>query len=257
MRLLLKLESNQEQVYEPEYHHKLRGVIWENLKGTEYEEMHGNPQEIPFVFSNPFPVSDMSEGDTRQVLIASPHDDLIDTIEDRLTSGQLFEFGELSFTITDSIKVVTDVGEPGSTGVLETSTGVYLPVREDEWDEYGLDPDYNTDKVAWTPEYPVNLMFDKFAENISWKQDVLFGEYLDSPEGTELFDGVNHEKTYSVSVPVTSAGYEYTFVVNKWKFEYTVRSDDHRRWLNIMLDCGLGWRNALGFGFVNKVIDNE
>jgi len=42
-----------------------------------------------------------------------------------------------------------------------------------------------------------------------------------------------------------------TYVLSKWKFEYTVRDDHHRRHLNLALDCGLGERNSLGLGFVN------
>jgi CRISPR-associated endoribonuclease Cas6 len=42
-----------------------------------------------------------------------------------------------------------------------------------------------------------------------------------------------------------------TYVLSKWRFEYNVRDDDHRRHLNLALDVGLGERNALGLGFVN------
>ncbi|HET7323185.1 MAG TPA: CRISPR-associated endoribonuclease Cas6, partial [Halococcus sp.] len=34
-------------------------------------------------------------------------------------------------------------------------------------------------------------------------------------------------------------------------------NDDHRRHLNLALDCGLGERNSLGFGFVNIMEDDD
>jgi CRISPR-associated endoribonuclease Cas6 len=40
-------------------------------------------------------------------------------------------------------------------------------------------------------------------------------------------------------------------VLSKWRFDYTVRDDHHRRHLNLALDTGIGERNSLGFGFVN------
>jgi CRISPR-associated endoribonuclease Cas6 len=48
-------------------------------------------------------------------------------------------------------------------------------------------------------------------------------------------------------------GVEETWVLSKWRFEYTVRDDHHRQHLNLALDCGIGERNGLGFGFVNVV----
>jgi CRISPR-associated endoribonuclease Cas6 len=48
-----------------------------------------------------------------------------------------------------------------------------------------------------------------------------------------------------------------TYVLSKWRFEFTVQSDDHRRHLNLALSTGLGERNALGLGFVNLVEDGD
>jgi len=48
-------------------------------------------------------------------------------------------------------------------------------------------------------------------------------------------------------------GQQETWVLSKWKLDYTVRDDNHRRHLNLALDVGLGERNSLGFGFVNRV----
>jgi len=68
----------------------------------------------------------------------------------------------------------------------------------------------------------------------------------------DLFEGYELLKTFAVPLQVT-ADQELTFVLSKWQFNYTVRDDDHRRHLNLALDCGLGERNALGLGFCNLV----
>jgi CRISPR-associated endoribonuclease Cas6 len=66
----------------------------------------------------------------------------------------------------------------------------------------------------------------------------------------ELFESYELIKTFALPVTVTE-GEELTYVVSKWKLGYRVRDDHHRRHLNLALDCGIGERNSLGFGFVN------
>lgn len=259
MRTLVTLEARKEQAYNPEYHHKLRGVIWDNLSGTDHEDLHGRRDTVPFVFSNPFPVKDMKIGEERKFIVSSGHYELIDDLADEFRGKDIVNIGEMSFDVQSVSTFGLDVGEPGSTGLLRTATGVYLPIWEDEWDELGIDVPYNTDSVGWTEDYSNSIFFQKIVDNLDWKQDTMYGEYLNSPSRHDLFEGASRNKTYSVTTKVSSedGGYDYTFVVTKWDFEYRVRDEDHRRWLNILLESGIGWRNALGFGFVNKVMNNE
>jgi len=252
MRLIVTLNARSDAVYDPEYHHKLRGVIWRYLDDTRFKELHGTSDALPFVFSNPFPVSNISEGDRRHVLIASPHDALIESLSERINTGDEFNIGELPFNVADTSLFGVDVGEPGTTGTFSTASGVYVPLKRDRWDEFGIDPEYDTEEIGWVPEYSLDVFRQRIRENLSWKHDIVFRDYLDSPEDGDsmLFKQWNQEKVYSVDVPVTT-DYEWTFVVSKWTFGYKIRNNDHRRWLNLALDTGLGARNVLGFGFIN------
>ncbi len=259
MRTLVTLESKRSQSYNPEYHHKLRGSIWDRIEGTNYEKYHGERKETPFVFSNPFPVRNIEKGERMKFLVSSVHDDLIKTFVDEISIGEEFNIGERRYEVKDTTIFAVDVGEPGSKGTLETSSGVYIPLHKENWSEYNIDPPYNADQIGWSNKYDFDIFLERVADNIAWKQDINYGSYLDDPNPFEIFDSFNYQKGYSVDTKVTSegSGYEYTFIVSKWKFGYNVRNNDHRRWLNILLNCGIGWRNTLGFGFVNKVIDNE
>lgn len=251
MRVLVRLDAVRDAAYNPEYHHKLRGVIWRQLEDTPFADLHGQSDAIPFCYSNPFPVSEINEGDRRYVIIASPHDDLIRSLDAAIESGDEFNIGELPFRVDSTTPITTDVGEPGTTGTLTTSTGVYTRLKRDRWDEFNIDPEYETDEIGWVPEHSLGVFRQRLVENLSWKHRQVFREYLSTPdEGGELFDEWNLQKVYSVEVPVTE-DYEWTFVVSKWVFGYRVRTNDHRRWLNLALDAGLGARNPLGFGFVN------
>lgn len=251
MRVLVRLDATRDAAYDPEYHHKLRGVIWRYLDETPFADLHGQSDAIPFCYSNPFPVSDIAEGDRRYVLIASQRDSLIEYLDNAIESGDEFNIGELPFSVDSTTTITTDVGEPGTTGTLTTSTGVYTRLKRDRWDEFGIDHDYETSEIGWVPEHSLGVFRQRLVENLSWKHRQVFRDYLATPEeGGELFDDWNLEKVYSVDIPVTE-DYEWTFVVSKWTFGYRVRNDDHRRWLNLALDAGLGARNPLGFGFVN------
>ena len=251
MRLLIRLDADREAKYNPEYHHKLRGAIWRYLDGTPFESLHGTDDALPFVFSNPFTPGAIDEGDRKHVLVASPHDELIEALEKQIDPGDEFNIGELPFTIAGTSIFTADVGEPGAVGQLTTASGIYAPLHRDRWDEYDIDPEYDAEKIGWVPEHSLGLFRQRIRENLEWKHNKIFRDYLDGPaEGGVLLDDWELEKVYSVEVPV-STEYEYTFVVSKWTLGYRVRSDDHRRWLNLALNTGLGARNALGFGFVN------
>jgi CRISPR-associated endoribonuclease Cas6 len=88
--------------------------------------------------------------------------------------------------------------------------------------------------------------------NLDKKHRLFAPEYLPGPteHDGDLFESYELIKTYALPVTVTE-GEEMTYVVSKWRFGYRVQDGHHRRHLNLALDCGLGERNSLGFGFVN------
>jgi hypothetical protein len=46
------------------------------------------------------------------VLVASPHDDLLDTLDEQIGSGDEFHIGERPFTVAEVCLFGVDVGEP-------------------------------------------------------------------------------------------------------------------------------------------------
>lgn len=256
MRLLVRLTAERDSVYDSHYQHKLRGVLWNRLKDSRFQSLHGDGGRVSFCYSNPFPVGDISEGDSRCVLVSSPHNGLVEKLHESISEGEEFNIGEMPFAVSDSSVLSVDVGEPGTSGTIRTDTGVYVPLPEERWGEYGLNPEYNTDNISWTPDdHPLGIVLDRLNDNLQWKHSTVFPKYMDGPTDEEqVFESVRPQKTYPITLPVTSEpSYEKTFIATKFEFDYTVRNDDHRRWLNLLLDCGFGWKNTLGFGFANKV----
>lgn len=252
MRLLVRLRATADATYQENYHHKLRGRIWNALEGTRFDDLHGSDDPPGFSFSNPFPPGDLREGDDRNLLVASVHEDLLAAVARDLQENPTFELGSMLFEVEDLSAVEPDVGEPGTTGTIESGTGVLARIPPHYRDRYGIDAPSDDEITFWRPEHTIEPLKDILRSNLAHKHDLYARDHLPGPDEhkTPLFDGYDLIKTYSLPVNVTTEE-RRTFILSKWRFDYTVRSDDHRRWLNLALDCGIGGRTGLGFGFVN------
>ncbi|WP_435195990.1 CRISPR-associated endoribonuclease Cas6 [Natronomonas sp. EA1] len=256
MRLLMRLSARADAAYETAYHHKLRGALWRALEGTRFEELHDTGDPPGFVFSNVFPWGAIGEGDRRTLLVASHDEALLSTIARHFRDDSELNVGEMPFRVEELSAVSPDVGEPGTRGVIETATGVVVRLYDHHREAFGIDGEYDETVTYWRPEHTMEPFRAAIEENAQRKHELFAPEYVPGPATVdgELFDGYDLIKTYSLPVTVTR-GVERTLVLSKWRFEYRVRNDTHRKQLNLLLDCGIGGRNALGFGFLN--VDEE
>ena len=199
----------------------------------------------------------MKEGDERTLLVASPDEELLAHIAADLKSERELNIGEMPFHVDSVDGLVTDVGEPGSSGTIETGTGVLVRIPPWRFDEYGIDTDHE-EAEFWRPQHTMEPFRGQIESNLDKKHDLFCHEYLPGPSEVEgeLFLGADLIKTFSIPVTVTQ-GHQETWVLSKWRFYYAVRDDHHRRHLNLALDTGIGERNSLGFGFVNITTKND
>lgn len=260
MRLLITLTATADAVYNTDYHHKLRGRIGRALQGTEFADNHGKdtgkPSEI--VLSNIFPWGPIKEGQTYNVIVASPREDILTVIATDLQQTPEFNIGDMSFTVTDIQPVNADVGEPGTQGVLATETGVLVRIPDHKYDEYGITPDGNPPYRCWEREYSLDPFITQVENNLDWKHEHFEPEYLPGPSDRDyqLFDEYDYIKTYTLDLEVTS-GTVVPYLVSKFNLTYEVRDNHHRRHLNLALDNGIGERNGMGLGFVNDYTIEE
>lgn len=258
MRIMIKIHARADAAYDHKYHHKLRGRIWRALRGTPYDERHDSDEFPGFSYSNPFPPRDMQEGDERTLLVASPDEQLLAHIAANLLDDRELNIGDMPFRIADVRPLDPDVGPPGTSGVLETGTGVLVdltPARREEYGIAALDREHadgDDVHVYWRPKHTTAPFFDAITANLERKHDAFGPAEQPGPADVDapLFDGFELIKKFALPVKVTTTQ-ELTLILSKWRFEYTVRDQDHRRHLNLALDCGIGSRNALGLGFVN------
>lgn len=252
MRLLVRLRADADAVYDKSYHPKLRGRIWRALEDTPIAEEHDSDEPTGLAYSNPFPWGDIVEGDEMNVLIASPREELLTYIAEDLKEDPEFNIGEMAFTVDDLSAIETDVGEPGTSGVIETATGVLVRLYDHHREEYGIEGEKGGTPTYWRPDHTVEPFFDAIEDTLQRKHDHFNPDYVNGPSDVsgDLFQGHELLKTYALPVEVTT-GVEQELVLSKWRLEYEVRDDTHRQHLNLALDTGIGGRTGLGFGFVN------
>lgn len=258
MRILARLSARSDAAYDNTYHHKLRGRLWQALKETQFETRHDSNDPPGFAYSNPFPPRDMEAGDDRTLLVSSPNEELLAHIASDLLDDRELNIGEMPFRVTDLSDLNPDVGEPGTSGTIETGTGLLVRIPPWRHDEYGIDHPGGNTATFWLPEHTMEPLRHQLEANLDKKHRLFMPDYLPGPSDVdgELFDDYELIKTFSIPVTVTE-GEQRTFILSKWRFGYTVRDDHHRRHLNLALDTGLGERNSLGFGFVNLTKDRN
>ncbi len=200
----------------------------------------------------------MEAGDARTVLVASPEETLLSHVAQDLKQDSELNIGEMPFQVDDLSVIAPDVGEPGTSGTIETGTGVLVRLYDHHREEYGIDAEgADGTPTYWRPEHSLEPFTNAIEDNAQLKHEQFAPEYLPGPADVEapLFDGYELIKTFALPLTVTQ-GVDREVVLSKWEFDYTVRDDDHRRHLNLLLDCGIGGRNGLGLGFIN-IVDHD
>ena len=158
MRVELTLDALADAAYDSA-HHKVRGRIWRGLESKrKYAENHETDHGIGFVFSNIFPWGSIEEGDRRYLRIASPRRDVLDDLIGHFGRNRKFEVGQMRFDISEISGHAPHVGEPGSTGRIDTGTGVFCALSRRLAEEHGLDTTKieagkSETKLFWRPEH--------------------------------------------------------------------------------------------------------
>jgi CRISPR-associated endoribonuclease Cas6 len=261
MRIELALDAIADAAYDTSAHHKIRGRIWRAFEDTEkYSNVHDTDHGIGFVFSNIFPWGDISEGDRRYIRIASPRREVLDDLIAHFGRNREFGVGQLRFVIAAVTGHAPQVGEPGSTGRIDTGTGVFCALSRQLADEHGLDTSKieageSETKLFWRPKHGMEALQDTIRRSLQRTHEQFGDEYYDGPAEVDepLFteiEPIKDDITYSIRFqPATAV--DRTVILSKWELGYRVRNETHRYHLNLALDAGIGQRREHGFGFLN------
>lgn len=261
MRVELALDAIADAAYDTAAHHKLRGRIWRAFEDEDtYDEVHDTNDGVGFAFSNVFPWGDIEEGDRRYLRIASPRRAVLDDLVAHFGRNREFDIGQMRFRVSEMTGHVPNVGETGSTGTMDTATGVYCALNREQAESHDLDTSEMTSgdsetKMFWRPDHGMGPLRDAIRRSLQQTHELYGDDYYDGPAEVDepLFESVEpikDEITYSIPFqPATAV--DRTVILSKWRFGYRVRNETHRYHLNLGLDAGIGQRREHGFGFVN------
>lgn len=261
MRIELALDATADAAYDTSAQHKIRGRIWRAFENKDkYAKYHDTDHGIGFAFSNVFPWGEVEEDDRRYIRIASPRRDVLDDLIAHFGRNREFEVGQMRFEVADITGHAPQVGEAGSTGRIDTGTGVFCSLSREMAEEYGLDTSKieageSETKLFWRPKHGMKPLEATIERSLQQTHELYGDEYYDGPTEVDepLFseiEPIKDEVTYSIRFqPATAV--DRTVILSKWRLGFRVRDETHRYHLNLALDSGIGQRREHGFGFLN------
>jgi CRISPR-associated endoribonuclease Cas6 len=103
--------------------------------------------------------------------------------------------------------------------------------------------------LQWRSGHPIDLFIDALETNLKKK----FVEFTKKSYKGRIFDGFDFKKQVSTKIDVASS--KVPVIGSLWKLNFA--SEVPTIFQLFALDCGIGERNSLGFGFVNPVIEKK
>lgn len=244
MRCLVSLNATQDQAYNPAYHVKLQGLVYELLREAGYEFVH---RERPFkfvTFSNVFPPEDMAAGDGRTWIVASPNEGLVRSVAGVLDNRRLIQPGEQNYRVSNT--AVFEI-TPDQTGTMETGTPIIVRIPAGRCRRYGIENPKDYDDVYWRLEHPQDAFVKEIERNLAEK----YRHYYDEePPERPFFTDLESRK--QVAIPLHYDDTLVETIGTTWNLSYECRTRPMYRLVKLAYSAGVGELNTTGFGFVNE-----
>jgi len=218
------------------YKHTLQGFIYSAIKESGFFDIHDIPKFKFFCFSDIFPSGDFKEGKIKNLIISSPNKKLISCIFGfiRKRGGSPLRFNNFQIRVAE-LKMF-DIGLKsrfisGSPIVLykDNINDIYFSFRRDK---------------------DMGFFLSRLKENALKKYNAYYDDEFDL-EGP-IFDRLEFKK--EVAVRNFKKGSEFIIIGNVWNLlEKKEIKKDERNFYKFIMDCGLGEKNSMGFGFINPV----
>ncbi len=243
MRILLFIKSLQNYQINFEYHAKIQGFIYSFLRNSDFDQLHDKKGYKFFCFSNIFK---STKSDHYHLIISSPNKELVNQIHEQLIkiidNCVLISIGSL-FKIVKAIKVP----ERNLTFPLKIITQspiiIRIPIEKYSGKTIHTAP-YKS--VLWRSDHPIDLFIDALEANMRKKYEEFTGLQINK----RIFEHYEFKKQVSTKIEQDLS--KIPVIGSLWEIKFSAGiSPDIQKFA---LDCGLGERNSLGFGFVNPVM---
>lgn len=232
------------------YHHKLQSLIYHMLKNEGLTDIHDKAGYKFFCFSSIFPSNNMHKNDSKNLIISSPNEKLINALEkyaQKIKNSQTtIEVGKMRFRL-DRYKVFS-IAVPEYGIKVITGTPILMRISRERYLRYNIDPKIPYRYIFWRKEYPTQMFVEQLEENLKKKYQQFTGDSI--PQIT-ILQKIKFRKQISNKIPIK--GKIQTIIGTLWEFNF--QPAQNQQLLQFSIDAGFGERNSLGFGFMN-VIDN-
>lgn len=240
MRLKLDCEPAEDFSYYEINKHTIQGFIYSTLMGTEFGEEHDKPRFKFFTYSDVFPPTEFIGGEVKSLIISSPKKEFIDALYSRLKEKDRIYFGKREFYIRSLKRFNLRVKRKLITG---SPVVLYKDSRKNEYFKFYTHRD-------------INFFLRRLEENAIKKYRAFYNEEDGGFVGN-LFDRmiprVRNGKI-DLYVRVVRHGIPFTIVGSMWKLLEKHRiTQEEKKFYQFIMDCGLGEKNSLGFGFLNPL----
>jgi len=231
MRVIIKLSPEKFMPMHKVNNHTLQGGIYYLLEGTEFADLHKGSGFKFFTYSNIFPIGDFYPGKEKTFIISSPNDKFINEIYNRAREINYFYLSDSALRITE-VKML----KIKSTGRYITGTPIVLQA-DNKKSKY----------ISFEKGDSVKDFLVRLKENALKKYNAFYDDELTMEH--EIFDLLQFRK--EVAVTVKKDGRSFIIIGTQWSLLQKKIPKGYGKFYQFLLDCGLGEKNSLGFGFLN------
>ncbi|MGB4623265.1 MAG: CRISPR-associated endoribonuclease Cas6 [Candidatus Methanoculleus thermohydrogenotrophicum] len=247
MRLLLKLQAAADQKNISLDYNKLQGFVYRLLHESGYPGIHDKEGYKYFSFSNVFPYDDMKEGDIRNFILASPNNNVIETIAAHLITykDKPIHIGDCSFALRRVDKFNYTL--PPAPVRIISATPIIIRIPEYNYDRYNVPATERMPRyVYWRPAISFDAFVKQLSENLIKKYNDYYGTEIAT---TTLFEQFFFRKPVYTRIIID--GKSYGVAASMWEFFWSHMTPIQKQIIGFGLNTGFGERNSFGFGFVN------
>ncbi len=233
MRLIIKIIPTSNSSYDSITKHGVQGFVYSLMRDSDYERLHDKKTFKFFCFSDIRPPVDFEIGNEYWLAISSPDKIMIKFLASKIKERDVITINGTQFFHEEKMlnPKLWRLWITGSPVVLyeDNRSGKYFSFRRNK-----------------------NLFFylERLKDNAIKKYRIFSGEkdfWFDGP----IFDRMIYRK--DVAVKMRKAGEEFIIIGSEWKLLHKFRIEPGlRKFYKFLFDAGLGEKNSLGFGFVNK-----
>ena len=232
MRLMLKIAPEGHVPFSKINKHTVQGMLYSQLKGSKFEELHRKKGFKFFTFSDMFPANDFYPGKEKTLILSSPNSDLISTWYNQFRKSKYLYLSDEPFKITYVKKFGIPLRNSFETG---SPIVVYKENRRGEYFSFKRGGD-------------LQFFMERVKENAIKKFNAFYDDEFSMDE--PLFDRFVLRK--EVAVNMKKEKDDFMVIGSLWKLlQKSYLSQSNRKFYKFVMDCGLGEKNSLGFGFLN------